>query len=56
MMSEHHEDEEHAQVGGGHGEEIDRDEITDMVGQVTYMVRVTMKPMTTTMAGTPAGE
>jgi hypothetical protein len=33
MMSEHHEDEEHAQVGGGHGEEIDRDEITDMVGQ-----------------------
>ncbi len=33
MMSEHDEDEEHVQVGGRHGEEIDRDEVADMVGQ-----------------------
>ncbi len=33
MMSEHDEDEEDAQTGGGHGEEIDRDEVAGMVGQ-----------------------
>ena len=33
MVSEHDEAEEHAQADGGHGEEIDRDQIADMVGE-----------------------
>ena len=31
VVGEHDEDEEDAQAGGGHGEEIDRDQIADMV-------------------------
>jgi hypothetical protein len=31
MVSEHDEDEEHPQLGGGNGEEVDRDQIPDMV-------------------------
>ena len=33
MVGEHHEDEEHAEANGGNGEEIDRDEVLDVVGQ-----------------------
>lgn len=33
LVGEHDEDEEDAQVRGGHREEIDRDEVPDMVGQ-----------------------
>jgi hypothetical protein len=33
MMSEHDEDEEHAQARSGHSEEINRDEVLDMIGQ-----------------------
>jgi hypothetical protein len=33
MMSEHDEDEEHAQARSGHSEETNRDEVLDMIGQ-----------------------
>ena len=33
MVGEHDEDEEHAQARGGHGEEIDGDQVPDMVGE-----------------------
>ena len=33
MVGEHDEDEQHAQARGGHGEEIDGDQIADMVGE-----------------------
>ena len=33
VVSEHDEDEEDAEAGGGHGEEVDRDQVADMVGE-----------------------
>jgi hypothetical protein len=33
MVSEHDEDEEDAPPNSGHGEEIDRDQMADMVGE-----------------------
>jgi hypothetical protein len=33
MVGEHDEDEEDAEPSGGHGEEIDRDEVSEMIGQ-----------------------
>ena len=33
MVSEHDENEEDAQAGGGHGEEVDRHQVPDMVGE-----------------------
>ncbi len=33
MVSEHDEDEQYAQLRSGHGEEIDRDHLADMVGE-----------------------
>jgi hypothetical protein len=33
MVSEHDEHEEDAQAGGGHGEEVDRHQVPDMVGE-----------------------
>jgi hypothetical protein len=33
MMSEHDEDEQDPQARGGHGEEINRDEVLDMIGE-----------------------
>jgi len=33
MVSEHDENEEHAELSGGHGEEIDRDQVPDMISQ-----------------------
>jgi hypothetical protein len=33
MVGEHDEDEKHAQVSGGHCEEIDGDEVPDVVGE-----------------------
>jgi hypothetical protein len=33
VVGEHDEDEEDAQAGGGHGEEIDRDQVPGMVGE-----------------------
>ena len=33
MVSEHDENEEHAQARGGHGEEIEGDQVPDMVGE-----------------------
>jgi hypothetical protein len=33
VVGEHDEDEEDAQAGGGHGEEIDGDQVADMVGE-----------------------
>jgi hypothetical protein len=33
MVSEHDEDEEDAEPGGGHGEEIKRDQISDVIGE-----------------------
>ncbi len=33
MVGEDDKDKEHAQLGGGHGEEIDRDQVADMIGQ-----------------------
>jgi hypothetical protein len=33
MVSEHDEDEQDAQASGRNGEEVDRDEVADMVGQ-----------------------
>ena len=35
MVGEHDEDEQHAQARGGHGEEIDGDQVPDMVGRGT---------------------
>ena len=32
MVGEHDEDEEDAQASGGHGEEIDRDQVPDVIG------------------------
>ena len=32
MVGEHDEDEEDAEPRGGHGEEIDRDQVPDMIG------------------------
>jgi hypothetical protein len=32
-VSEHDEDEENAEAGGGHGEEVDRDQVADVVGE-----------------------
>jgi hypothetical protein len=33
LVVQHDEDEQNAQVHGGHREEIDRDEVPDMVGE-----------------------
>jgi hypothetical protein len=33
MVSEHDEDEEHTQVRGGNGEEVDGDQVPDVVGE-----------------------
>ena len=33
MVGEHDQDEEDAQVSGGHGEEVDRDQVADVVGE-----------------------
>jgi hypothetical protein len=33
MVGEHDEDEQHAQARGGHGEEIDGDQVADVLGQ-----------------------
>jgi len=33
VVGEHDEDEEDAEPSGGHGEEIDRDQVPDMIGQ-----------------------
>jgi hypothetical protein len=33
VVSEHDEDEEDAEVRGGHGEEVDRDQVADVVGE-----------------------
>src|SRR4029450_6205923 len=33
VMSEHDEDEENAAASGGHGEEVDRDQVADVVGE-----------------------
>jgi len=32
VVGEHDEDEENAEPSGGHGEEIDRDQVPDMIG------------------------
>jgi hypothetical protein len=33
VVSEHDEDEENAEASGGHGEEVDRDQVADVVGE-----------------------
>ena len=33
VVGEHDEDEEDAQAGGGHGEEVDGDQVADVVGE-----------------------
>jgi hypothetical protein len=33
VVSEDHEDEEDAEASGGHGEEVDRDQVADVVGK-----------------------
>jgi len=33
MMSEHDEDEEDAEPSGGYGEEVERDQVSDMIGE-----------------------
>jgi zinc transporter ZupT len=33
MVSEHDEDEEDAEPSGGHGEEVERDQVSDMIGE-----------------------
>jgi hypothetical protein len=33
VVSEHDEDEEDAEASGGHGEEVDRDEVAEVVGE-----------------------
>jgi len=33
VVGEHDQDEEDAEASGGHGEEIDRDQVTDMIGE-----------------------
>ena len=33
VVGEHDEDEEDAEASGGHGEEVDRDQVADMVGE-----------------------
>jgi len=33
MVGEYDEDEEHAQAGGGHREEIERDEVSGVIGE-----------------------
>ena len=35
MVGEHDEDEEDAEPSGGHGEEVDRDQVPDMIGRGT---------------------
>jgi hypothetical protein len=33
LVSEHDEDEEDAEPSGGHGEEVERDQVSDMIGE-----------------------
>ena len=53
MMGEHDEDEEDPEPSGGHAEEIDRDQVPDVIGQLSFSA-VRISPSFPSFATQPA--